>query len=108
MWPKPQKCPHHDHCLPQSPSSHGLLTWNVSHLNKAWRKYKSHEGVKRSETMSFTNEPFSLVPPEAMTTEEGPECFVPSEGGRRRNHYPCMVSFNTEALDLNISICNNL
>lgn len=60
-----------------------------------------------SEIMTFASEPFSSVPPEAMASKEGPEWHVPSEGGRRRNHYPCMVSFNIEALDHNISICND-
>lgn len=60
-----------------------------------------------SEIMSFASEPFSSVPPGAMASKEGPEWYVPYEGGRRRNHYPCMVSFDIENLDHNIFIYND-
>lgn len=69
------------------------------------QRHEKEDG--KSETVSLAGEPFSSVPPEAMTSEEGAEWFVLSEGRRRRNPYPCVVSFNAESLDGDICIRSN-
>lgn len=65
------------------------------------------KGVKRRKTMSLASESFSSASPEAMPSKEGPEWFLPSEDARKSNHCACIVSFNTETLDLNISFWSN-